>query len=179
MPPGDVNNVVKKKHRGGIVATVRSHSRIVTVGRAQRPAALPPVHINVFRGASEMPMTSKITCRCGRVSLTACGDRFIYLVYESYPSLWRRASATRIFPRHCVFLLVIRKKKKIYIESVIYWVRQCRTNYRAAVTALALLVREDFRWRRERRRCERRGMSCLRLEIFLAIDFFFLINYST
>jgi hypothetical protein len=25
-------------------------------------------------------MTSKITCRCGRVSLTACGDRFIYLV---------------------------------------------------------------------------------------------------
>ena len=80
MPPGDVNNVVKKKHRGGIVATVRSHSRIVTVGRAQRPAALPPVHINVFRGASEMPMTSKITCRCGRVSLTACGDRFIYLV---------------------------------------------------------------------------------------------------
>ena len=25
-------------------------------------------------------------------------------------------------------LLVIRKKKKIYIESVIYWVRQCRTN---------------------------------------------------
>ena len=34
-------------------------------------------------------------------------------------------------------------------------------------------LREDFRWRRERRRCERRGMSCLRLEIFLAIDFFF------
>ena len=29
-------------------------------------------------------------------------------------------------------------------------------------------LREDFRWRRERRRCERRGMSCLRLEIFLA-----------
>ena len=22
-------------------------------------------------------------------------------------------------------------------------------------------MREDFRWRRERRRCERRGMSCL------------------
>ena len=70
--------MVKKKHRGGIVATVRSHSRIVTVGRAQRPAALPPVHINP--GASEMPMTSKITCRCGRVTLTACGGGSIFLV---------------------------------------------------------------------------------------------------
>jgi len=31
-------------------------------------------------------------------------------------------------------------------------------------------LREDFRWRRERRRCERRGMSCFRLEIFFAVN---------